>query len=168
MKTFYLRINQSQSVLPGQAALLLSIFAIATYFYQPFESSEIATSKRDSINLYKILSQGALDVLEYSYRNSPGTLEDVQAYILTSFVAYHLDSLSTKGRLLLATAASIARELRLHRLDAGGELAVAENEASVRILIDREVRRRVFWHIASTDWYAVTPCLRLLIAHITI
>ena len=157
IKTSYQRISQRESVLPGQAALLLSIFAVAAYFYQPFHDSEVATTKQDAIHLSKILSRGALDVLDYSRRNTSGTLEDVQASIIMSFVTYHLDGFSARGRLLTTAAASIARELRLHRLDADNESSAAGNETSIRFLIDREVKRRVFWHIVSTDWYAVIP-----------
>jgi len=151
MKTFYLRINQNRPVSPGQAALLVSIFAIGAYFHQPSPHSEVATSSQDANHLYKILSRGALDILDHSRRTTSGILEDVQASILMSFVAYHLDGFAAGGRLLLTTAAALARGLRLHRLDADTESA-AENEASGRLLIEREVKRRVFWHIATTDW----------------
>ncbi|KAE9363025.1 hypothetical protein N431DRAFT_489964 [Stipitochalara longipes BDJ] len=149
IKTFYLSINQNESVLPGQAALLVSIFAIGAYFYQPADGSEVATTSQDANHLYKILSRGALDILDYSRRNTSGTLEDVQASILMSFVAYHLDGFSAGGRGLLTTAAAIAKGLRFHRLDADNE---SSDETSARLLIDREVKRRVFWHIATTDW----------------
>ena len=168
IKTFYLRINQSESVLPGQAALLLSIFAIAAYFYQPSDSSEVANTKHDAIHLSKVLSRGALDVLDYSRRNTSGTLEDVQASILMSYVTYHLDGFSTRGRLLSTAATSIARELRLHRLDADNESSDAENEPSHRVFIEREVKRRVFWHIASTDWCTVVPFPNSPIAYISV
>ena len=155
IKTFYIRLNERESILPDQAALLLSIFALAAYFYQPLHHSEVATTKQDAIRLSKILSKGALDVLDYTRRNTSGTLEDVQASIFMSFVAYHLDGFSTRGRLLTTAAISIARELRLHRLDAENESIDAENGTNVRILVEREIKRRVFWHIASTDWYVV-------------
>ena len=154
MKSFYLRLNQNEAVSSDEAALLLSIFAIAAYFYQPFDNSEVATSRKDGVHLSKFLSKGALDVLDYSRRNTSGTLGDVQASIFMSFVTYHLDGFSARGRFLSTAAASIARELRLHRLDAEIETSTVENESSVRCLIDREVKRRVFWYIASTDWWA--------------
>ncbi|KAE8440763.1 hypothetical protein EG329_006598 [Mollisiaceae sp. DMI_Dod_QoI] len=156
MKTFYLRINQNESVSPSQAALFLSIFAIGAYFYQPFASSEVATTQQAAINLSKIISRGALDLLDYSRRNTSSTLEDVQASILMSFVAYHLDGFSARGRLLSAAAAAIARELRLHRLDANNESSAAGEETNIRVLIEREIKRRVFWHIAATDWLLST------------
>lgn len=141
--------------MPGQAALVLSLFALAAYFYQPFAHSEVATTEKDAHHLCKLLSRGALDVLDYSRRNTSGTLEDVQAYILMSLVTYHLDGFSARGRLLSTTALSIARELRLHQLDAENESSATENETDPRSLVDREVKRRVFWHIVSTDWCAM-------------
>lgn len=151
LKTFYLRLHQNEPVPPGQAALLLSIFAIAAFFCQTSENSEVATSEQDAVHLSKVLGKGAFDVLDYSRRNTSGTLDDIQAYILMSFITFHLDGFSARGRLLPTVAASIARDLRLHRLDADLESSAAK-DTSVRALIDREVKRRVFWYIVSTDW----------------
>jgi len=153
IKAVYLRITQSEYVCTGQAALLLSIFALSAYFYQPAENSEVAQSTRDAVDLAKILSKGALNILDYSRRSTSGSLEDVQAYIIMSFVIFHLDGFSTRGRVLANTAASIARDLRLHQLDAD-EYSTAEKEFDLRALVAREVKRRVFWHIAATDWYS--------------
>ena len=157
LKIFYLQLSRSESVAPSQAALLLSIFAIAAYFYQPFDDSIVATTKHDAMELAKVLSRSALDVLDYSRRNTSCTLEDIQANILMSYVAFHLDGFSARGRLLSTAAASIARELRLHQLDADHESNASDNETNIRVLIDREVKRRVFWHIASTDWCVGSP-----------
>ena len=154
IKAVYLQITQSESVCTGQAALLLSIFALSAYFYQPVENSEVAQSTRDAIDLAKSLSKGALNILDYSRRSTSGSLEDVQAYILMSFVMFHLDGFSTRGRVLANTAASIARDLRLHQIDAD-EYSTAEKEFDLRALVAREVKRRVFWHIAATDWYSL-------------
>ncbi|KAI0118064.1 hypothetical protein F4776DRAFT_634996 [Hypoxylon sp. NC0597] len=155
MKTFYLKLDQSENVLLGQAALLLSIFALSAFFYQPSENSEVAATERDAVSLSKALGKGALDVLDHSCRKTSGTLEDVQAYIMMSFVTFHLDGFSMRGRLLLTTAASIARDLRLHRLDAEGEIPV-DNESTIRTSIESEVKRRVWWHIVSEDWLLST------------
>ncbi|KAF2093561.1 hypothetical protein NA57DRAFT_61267 [Rhizodiscina lignyota] len=151
IRTFYLQINQGESIILGQAALLLSIFAIAAFFYQPSGNSEVATTEQNAVHLSKVFSKSALDVLDHSRRNTSGTLEDIQAYILLSYATYHLDGFSARGRLLETIAASIARDMRLHRLDAGRE-PTTETETNFRVLIDLEVKRRVFWHIASADW----------------
>ncbi|CAM1506034.1 Fc.00g056750.m01.CDS01 [Cosmosporella sp. VM-42] len=103
-----------------------------------------------------MLSRNALDALDYSRRNTSSTLEDVQAHIFMSFITYHVDGFSARGRILLTTAISIARELRLHRLDAETESPNAENQSNASALIDLEIKRRVFWHLAATDWLSST------------
>ena len=155
IKSFYLQINQGLAVLPGEVALLLSIFALAAYFYEPGANSPLVKCKQDAIKLSKTMSRQALDVLDHSHRSTSGTLEDVQACIFMSFVTYHLDGFSARGRLLTAIAASKARELRLHRLDDDyvGQY-LRQNQSNLRSLLDREVKRRVFWHIAASDWYS--------------
>ncbi|KAI1804647.1 hypothetical protein F4811DRAFT_570889 [Daldinia bambusicola] len=151
MKTIYMKLGQGESVPLGQAGLLLSIFALSGFFYRCSEDSEIATNEQEAVHLSKVIGKAALDVLDYSRRNTSGMLEDVQAYIFMSLLSFHLDGFSARGRLLSTTAASIARDLRLYRLDVVDERPL-EKEASVRVLIDREVRRRVFWHITAEDW----------------
>ncbi|KAI0098417.1 hypothetical protein F4814DRAFT_433869 [Daldinia grandis] len=155
IKTVYMKISQGESVPLGQAGLLLSIFALSGFFYRCSEDSEIATSEQEAVRISKTIGKTALDVLDHSRRNTSGTLEDVQAYIFMSLLSFHLDGFSARGRLLSTTAASIARDLRLHRLDAEDE-NTAGNVPSVRALINREVRRRVFWHITAEDWLQST------------
>lgn len=154
IKTAYLRLNQGKPVPPGQAALLLSIFALSTIFYQTSEQSEVATSEEEAMDLAKQMGKGALDVLDYARRSTSGTLEDIQAYILMSHVTFHFDGFSARGRLLSATAAAIATDLCLHKLDANHSVT---QDLSIRDMIDREVKRRVFWYITSSDWYDLIP-----------
>jgi hypothetical protein len=151
LKTVYLRINQREPVRPGQAALLLSILALSAFFHHPSDQSQMATTEHDAIELARFWCKGALDLLDYSRRTTSGTLEDIQASIIMSLLLHHLDGFSARGRLLFATAASLARDLRLHQLDAE-QNSSAENETSVRDRVNREIKRRVFWYIASNDW----------------
>lgn len=148
MKMFYLKVSQHESFPLGQAALLLSLFALSAFFYHAAENPELVASEQDAFHLSKALSKGALDVLDHSRRSTSGTLEDVQAYILMSYVVYHLDGFSARGRILSSTALAVARDLRLHRLDEHP----GEKEQDVRVLIDREIKRRVFWHVTAEDW----------------
>ncbi|KAI0466577.1 fungal-specific transcription factor domain-containing protein [Xylaria cf. heliscus] len=150
MKFFYAQINQKESVLPGHAALLLSLFALSVFFYQPTDSAEVLAIGNDKTRLSKYWSRGALDVLEHSRRSTSGTLEDVQALILMSYVTYHLDGFSARYRHLLAIAVSMAQDLGLHRLDSNDYTLTSHT--SLRVLIDHEVKRRVYWHLISSDW----------------
>ncbi|OTB00746.1 hypothetical protein M426DRAFT_26226 [Hypoxylon sp. CI-4A] len=152
MKTLYLRLGQGLSVAPGQAALVLSLLSLSAFFYYPTVDSEVAATNHDAAKFSNVLSKGTLDALDQSRRDTSGTLEDVQAYILASFMTFHSDGFSARARFLSATAVSIARDLRLHQLDALDDHSIDENDATIRTVIDHEVKRRVFWHIAAQDW----------------
>lgn len=66
------------------------------------------------------------------------------------FLLYHADGFSLKVRALHGSAISVAKELGLHRTDAvRNGLPPPKNQEDV---VDREVRRRIWWHLACTDW----------------
>lgn len=160
IKSLYTRISQRQPVLSGQAALLLSIFALSAFFHHPIGNIEQVTSIDDATFLSKYWSRGALDVLEHSRRNTSGTLEDVQALIIMSYVTYHLDGFSTRYRHLFSLAISMARDLGLHRLDADEDHPTKQG---LHFLVDREVKRRVYWHLIASDWYVEVPAFNSVI-----
>jgi hypothetical protein len=147
IRTNYLRIHQNEVVPPGQAALLLSIFSLSAFFYPVTTNSEVATTSLEATHLSKIWATAALDMLNNSQRHTSGNLEDVQAYIIMSFVTYHLDGFSARNRYVAAMAASVAKDLGLHRLDAN-----SPDPLDLHAVISDRVKRRVFWHIVSTDW----------------
>jgi len=149
LKSFYQNVKERAQMKPCEAALLLSIFAISAYFSHPSENS-LLPGPDDLLKLAIILSKAALDALDYSKRTTSGSIEDVQANILMAFVVYHLDGFSARGRSLCAAAMVIARDLRLHRIDDGD--AVPDINLTTEAIIEREVMRRVWWHITSTDW----------------
>jgi hypothetical protein len=146
----YVRLARGDTPLQlDQAALCLSLFAISAFFYPPSEGSVVATTERDTVSLSVFWTNAALDVLDYSSRTASRTLMDIQAMILLMFATFHLDGFSARVRLLHTRALDIARDLRLHRIDA------EQQDTSVpqpRVLLDLEVKRRVFWHLASSDW----------------
>ena len=131
--------------------MLLSLFALGACFSESSPTTEITTSEADYIALSKIFSNTALDVLDHSRRTNSGKLEDVQAYILMSLALSHIDGFSTRSKMLFSSALSMARELRLHRLDESR--SSEDRRVDARFLVGQEVKRRVFWCIASEDWY---------------
>ncbi|KAI1841778.1 hypothetical protein JX266_012045 [Neoarthrinium moseri] len=156
MQTFHLSISQQEPVAPAEAALFLSILALSSFFYPPSPSSETSITERDAVGLSRYWSTCALEVLHQSQqRTLSWTLEHVQTHILLSFVTYHLDGFSARGRYMSTAAISGARELRLHRLDTEAG-SIDESRLSPRDMIDREVKRRVVWHLTATDWLHAT------------
>ncbi|TPX14047.1 uncharacterized protein E0L32_000441 [Thyridium curvatum] len=156
MKTVYTGLGRQAPVQPGHGALFLSIFALSAYFYLPTENSEVVTSGSDAVRLAIIWSKAALEVLDHVKATASEGVETIQAYIILSYVTYHLDGFTAKGRHLRSAAVSVAVDIGLHRVDAAGTGPRMRRGASPRDTIDQEVKRRVFWHIVSTDWLQST------------
>lgn len=122
---------------------------MSAYFSLPVNTYLFATDDQEALLLAKTWGKAALDVLDYSRRTTSGSFEDAQASILMSFILYHFDGLSARARQLTTNAISIGRDLRLHRLD---ERQIPESEFTSEQRLEREIKRRVWWHTASTDW----------------
>jgi hypothetical protein len=80
---------------------------------------------------------------------------DIQAMILLIFATFHLEGFSTRARLLHARAIGMARDLRLHRMDAAAQPHTSVGDTHPRVLLDLELKRRVFWHLAASDWWVM-------------
>lgn len=156
-ENFYLQLARDEAVAPEQAALLLSVLSLSAFFSPPLEVFERAVTEDTSACISKCLAHSTSDVLDYSRRYGRGTLEDIQAYIVMSFVAFHHDGYSSQGRLHMSAAMALSRNLGLHRTDADPESE--ESHYTPKIKLDRELRRRVFWYLASAEWYAASQAL---------
>lgn len=136
---------------PGSVALLLSIFAstAALKFAVGLadEIPDIRTTEAES--LCTIWAKAALDCLDYSRRVGRTSMEDLQAMITTFFLMYNLEGFSSRSRSSMGMAISIAKELGLHRVDHSDSRQYYDNVADK---VELEVKRRVWWHLAATDW----------------
>lgn len=131
----------------GLVALLLAICAHIgfwdTYQAQVFPDVEAA------VKVSYVLSKQALDALDHVRSTSTTNIEAVQAAILLVFLCYHMEGFSARTRMLQATSLAMARELGLHRLDIAGQ---DDSQLCRDAIIEKETQRKLWWHIASTDW----------------
>lgn len=135
------------------AAFILSICATAAFFF--WDKDTVA-----SCRLFRSVDHAARQAHEWlreawdlldQLRRVPnsGSLMEVQANIILSDLLYNMEGCSTRFRYLHSRALAVAREISLHLTDAS---PARDNED--RPL--KEVTRRVWWHIASTDWLMST------------
>lgn len=152
MATWYLALEEGQSVAKGQASLLLAVFALTTFFYHAPYHGQLIKSESDSTCVSRVFTKAALDVLDHCRRTGSGSLEEVQAYILVATVIFYTDGFSARGRALMSTAIATARDLHLHRLDTT-DISVPDKRTGAQSdTVDLEIKRRVFWYLASTEW----------------
>ncbi|KAF9630700.1 hypothetical protein BFW01_g1262 [Lasiodiplodia theobromae] len=132
-------------------ALLLVILAASAHFWDP--TVGIFNSASNARHVSRIWLSEALKTLDQSRASNAPALEDVQATIIASYLAYNTQGYSAQFRLLQTTALELARQAQLHKTDAPG-LASSSQQQQPRgdDPLRDEMKRRVWWHIVATDW----------------
>lgn len=147
----YEDLRNGRNVEPNRAVFLLSIIAsvAALWAFSP-EDIPLYGNRQQALDAAYDWTRITLDVLEQVRRSGSATLETIQATMTLVFLLYHADGFSLKVRALHGSAISVAKELGLHRTDAvRNGLPPAQSQEEV---VDRELRRRIWWHLACTDW----------------
>lgn len=151
-KDIYARLSQNQVVKAAHMALLLNIIATGAYFWEvstttPFKGLEQATK----VSL--MWSKWALDVLETSRRTTFGSVEDIQATILSLHLITNFEGFTSRVRCLHSLALSMSKDLSIHQLDSPRNIRRLAEKPQTNY-IDLEVKRRIWWYLVTTDWYA--------------
>ncbi|OAA80082.1 Transcription factor [Akanthomyces lecanii RCEF 1005] len=140
----------------ADVALLLSMIASASHLWRPQRSKCLVfLSAKEAASMSLIWSNAALDILEYSKRTTAVSIEDLQATIVISYVIYNSQGFSPMFRSLHSNIIMMARDLSLHKTDSPRKNREADLPP---FQIEADVKRRLWWHIAATDWLlAFTP-----------
>ncbi|EGP86337.1 uncharacterized protein MYCGRDRAFT_43643 [Zymoseptoria tritici IPO323] len=149
----YDRIRRGQEVDAGALCLILAICASVAYYYT--EGSSSGNEIFDSVDTAYSLAvhwakQGlyAMEQIQIATTSEP-TLEAVQSLVMLAFVFYHMEGFTYRVRCMHPQALHMARSLGMNTMDHGGGQPQPYDQDDV---IDREVRRKVWWHLTSTDW----------------
>jgi hypothetical protein len=149
IESFYIRVAQAEDIPSGEAAMVLAVLAVSAFF-TPQVQHTTRVSRDTPAALSKALAEHVVRALDHSRRTTAGSLEDVQASILMSYIDYHHHGYSPRGRMHIGNAILLSRDLGLHRVDADTD--VADSTLTPKGRLDKEVRRRVFWFLASAEW----------------
>jgi hypothetical protein len=95
----------------------------------------------------------AFDIMDQSRRTTSPSLEDIQASVILSFLAYNIEGAPARSRSVWSSTLSRARELSLHKVDAKSSTFSTQDD-----IIVHEIKRRLWWYLASSDWFV--PFLR--------
>lgn len=157
-KTFeglYVNISRKEAVNTDHAALVLAVFSTVMCYVRLSDETDLfpAEVTADSESFFLSWFRAALDLLDHSRRVLAGSLEIVQASIILVFLDYNLEGFTSRARAILAQALQTGKELALHRLDSPAAVRRREIAPTIDSLIETEMKRRVWWHLISTDWY---------------
>lgn len=137
-----------QKASPASAALILSIFATsASFFNKSMVCHHGFASNEKAAKATQTWRESAMHALHTSPGTAFSCLEGVQAWAILAYLIYNAEGCSALFRYLHSCSVGAAREISLHLIDS----PTTESQDTVPI---REIKRRLWWHIASTDWWA--------------
>ncbi|KAI0595400.1 hypothetical protein F4775DRAFT_595351 [Biscogniauxia sp. FL1348] len=143
----YSQLEHGEAVDLKCAALILGIAALSAQFFNgDMSSRHIFPTPEEAAQVSVAWSQSALSILEESCRSSRDSMEEVQARIILAYVIYNAEGCSSRFRFLHSCSLAAARDISLHLLDSP---SMADKLGD---LTTREIKRRLWWHLASTDW----------------
>lgn len=144
------------AVTPHVAVLILGMSAISAYFWQPDTGHHACfASFKEASEASYVWQDWAADILANTPKELGScTLEEVQAWTLLSFIVQNVEGCSYRFRFLHHCSLTAARELLIHVVDSP---RADPNEDRVT----RELKRRIWWYIAATDWYATNTRARV-------
>ncbi|TRX95960.1 hypothetical protein FHL15_003102 [Xylaria flabelliformis] len=147
INTFYEQLEQGYEGDPTVAALILSIASTsASFFSRNVTTYNIFASTEEATQASVAWRETALTILDDPRFPSDGSLEGCQARAILAYVVCNIEGCSARYRFLHCNSIAIARDMSLHLVDSTTAADTSDDQ------ITREIKRRLWWHLASTDW----------------
>lgn len=149
----YQRMANSQEIDPGALCLVLGICASASYFYTASSSrgKEVLRDHDTACRLARHWAKQGMYAMEQiqSTTTTEPTLEAIQSMVILTFLFYHMEGFTCRMRFMHSSGIIMAKALGLHKLDAPNGYSPPYSRQDI---IDKEVRRKVWWHLTCSDW----------------
>ncbi|KAI0465746.1 hypothetical protein F4859DRAFT_347907 [Xylaria cf. heliscus] len=147
INTFYTQLEQGHEGDPTAAALILSIASTsASFFSHNATTHNIFASTEEATQASVTWRETALTILDDPRFPSDGSLEKCQARTILAYVVCNVEGCSARYRFLHSCSVAIARDMSLHLMDSTTAADTTDD------LPTREIKRRLWWHLVSTDW----------------
>ncbi|KAK2614922.1 hypothetical protein N8I77_001711 [Diaporthe amygdali] len=142
----YTQLLQGEKVNLGSAAFVLSFCAASAFFWdQEFSSTFDFLSEENAAAHSHAWRTAAFDLLDQLQRSALNSLDAIYARLILADLIYNMEGTSSRFRYIQSGARTAAYEMRLHLTDLPGR-ETADTGFS------REMKRRIWWYLASTDW----------------
>ncbi|KAK4496649.1 hypothetical protein PRZ48_012631 [Zasmidium cellare] len=148
----YTQIQANDRIDPGALALILSICAsVGLYWMVGFHRGPDVFG--DQLTANKVSTEWSRQALyaieQVRVSTTETSLEAVQACIMLTFLFYHVEGFTVRVRMMHSTAIAMARDQGLQKLDTKAARTADLTQVGI---IEKEVRRKVWWHLSCTDW----------------
>lgn len=151
LRETYEQLGRDVLPAPSVLALICAIFALSTYFSRQstLSSENLGRPGDDAHGDFVSLTSRAL--AEARHLDHP-SLESMQAVLLlSSSLLLNMGMITNNGfRVLLTAMFTSAQALLIHNVDSPKNEKLRQKTGYDRV--ELEMKRRIWWHIASSDW----------------
>ncbi|KAK8162237.1 putative Zn(II)2Cys6 transcription factor [Phyllosticta citrichinensis] len=130
--------------------LLFSIFASSAYFWTKNLSDKLQVSLATARNAFNVFSKIAVSLVDQDGQTVKPSMMALQAISILTHLFNNSDGFSTTFHLLRSMGCLMAQSLRIHHLDT--PQSQHERKVNGSNMVEVEVKRRIWWHIVSSDW----------------
>lgn len=146
IQKLYTQLRQGEKVNLVSVAFVLSFCAASAFFWdQECPSVFNFRSEGNAAAHSHTWRASAFDLLDQSQRAALNSLDAIHARLVLADLVYNMEGTSSRFRYIQSGARAAAYEMGLHLIDLPGH----ENGDTS---LCREMKRRVWWYLVSTDW----------------
>ena len=151
LKDLYADVTPNKPPSATQLSFFLSVFATSVYVSRvDFQFETVALRGQSKIALAGLWFKQAVVLL--TKPRVPASTQALQAIMTLVHLGSQIESVSGIFPLLSGFGFQMARSMRIHRLDTAP--LREERRKNGADMVDLEMKRRVWWHMAISDWSA--------------
>jgi hypothetical protein len=143
----YSNLENPELLQPGQVVLVLSIITSTVFYWTSIDCvskrlfSTVEAANHQALSWLRVV----MYMIEVCNRLTFFSLELLQGLLTITLVVGNIETLSLRYRYLLDIGLTMAHEMRLHLTDHPDNSRPVDR-------IETEVKRRLWWYMATTDW----------------
>lgn len=146
LEVTYNELSGSMMGLHETIILFLSIFASSAFYVCHSHSHAISDQLKDASKWHNTWKEAALLALLQPDAIRSSSLVSLQTILIMTYLIWDTEGQSSMFHTLRGIAHSKAIQMKIHRLD-------AHHPTEDDDVIVTELKRRLWWHLASTDWF---------------
>lgn len=147
LESTYNELSGSSNGLDETIAFFLSIFASSTFYvcHSHSHPHSISDQLKDASKWHNAWKEAVILALLQPDAMRSSSLVSLQTISIMTYLIWDTEGQSSMFHALRSIANTKAIQMKIHRLDAHPP---AENDDVIVV----ELKRRLWWHLASTDW----------------
>ncbi|KND92120.1 hypothetical protein TOPH_02908 [Tolypocladium ophioglossoides CBS 100239] len=145
LETAYTQLSNSQEVSRETLAFFFSIFASSAFHVCHGQSHSACEDLKGTSRWYSVWKETALGLMMMKDEIVSMSVVSLQSISIMLYLIWDSEGQSPTFHALRSIAYMKAVQMKIHRLDADKTCRDGD-------IVQNEIKRRLWWHLASTDW----------------